>query len=125
MTRSGRVALIRHIRPSFGSSGLPPLPKLKPMTLERTMTHRSVHARPAHGFEGSESEPLVDNEQRVLLFKNASYQQLMYDRFELVGDSILNFVTTSIILDLYPQLHVGPFTKMRGLIVENDTIGAM
>jgi dsRNA-specific ribonuclease len=31
-------------------------------------------------------------------------------RFELVGDSVLNFITTTLIQELYPGLHVGPFT---------------
>jgi hypothetical protein len=33
-----------------------------------------------------------------------------YCRYELVGDSVLNFAVTALMRELYPHLHVGPFT---------------
>jgi hypothetical protein len=53
-------------RPDFGPGGLPPLPPLSPATLACVLTHRSAHARPAHGFEDRADDPSPDNEQCVV-----------------------------------------------------------
>jgi hypothetical protein len=41
------------------------MPILEPTILNRVLTHRSVHARRAHGFEDPAGDPSPDNEQYV------------------------------------------------------------
>jgi hypothetical protein len=58
------LRLCLYYRPSFGpDAGLPTLPCLGEATLTRVLTHRSVHARPAHRFEDDDANP--DNEKYV------------------------------------------------------------
>jgi hypothetical protein len=58
------LRLFLYYRPNFGpDAGLPTLPCLGEATLTRVLTHRSVHARPAHRFEDDDANP--DNEKCV------------------------------------------------------------
>ncbi|KAJ6561445.1 ribonuclease III domain-containing protein [Mycena vulgaris] len=96
------------LQPDFGvdSCHFPPLPKiLKEDIRLRVFTHRSYYARPTHIFEDRPDDPSPDNE-----------------KFEHLGDSVLGVVVTSLILEMYPGLRVGPSTKVRAMIVGNATL---
>ncbi|KAF8897912.1 ribonuclease III domain-containing protein, partial [Infundibulicybe gibba] len=80
---------------------VPPLPDIKSPNIERQVfTHRSLHARPTHVFEDRSDDPSPDNE-----------------KYEHLGDTVLGLVVTSLMLEMYPGLRVGPSTKIRALIV--------
>ncbi|KAJ7724922.1 hypothetical protein B0H16DRAFT_1472154 [Mycena metata] len=42
-----------------------------------------------------------------------------------LGNSVLGLVVTSLMLEMYPGLHVGPLTKVRAMIVGNATLAEM
>ncbi|KAG6861838.1 hypothetical protein C0995_011135 [Termitomyces sp. Mi166 len=96
------------LKPNFGPGerDFPPLPIIYSREIEQKVyTHRSYHARPTHVFEDHPSDPSPDNE-----------------KFEHLGDAVLGLCVTSLMLRLYPGLHVGPSTKIRALIVGNITL---
>lgn len=64
-----------------------------------------MYGRPVHQFEDSPDDPAPDNES-----------------LEHLGDSVLNFITTTLIRDMYPYIHVGPATKIRGMVVKNNNL---
>jgi len=68
-------------------------------------THRSYFARPTHIFEDHPNDPSPDNE-----------------KYEHLGDTVLGLAVTSLMLEMYPGLRVGPSTKIRALIVGNYTL---
>ncbi|KAJ7771067.1 ribonuclease III domain-containing protein [Mycena maculata] len=95
-------------RPDFGPNGegFPALPQIVSEDIRtRVFTHRSLFARPTHIFEDHPDDPSPDNE-----------------KFEHLGDSVLGLVVTSLILEMYPGLRVGPSTKVRAMIVGNQTL---
>ncbi|KAF7352356.1 Phosphoadenosine phosphosulfate reductase [Mycena venus] len=95
-------------RPDFGVNAcqFPPLPTIQREDIRlRVFTHRSYYARSAHVFEDRPDDPSPDNE-----------------KFEHLGDSVLGFVVTSLVSDMYPNLRVGPSTKVRAKIVGNSTL---
>ena len=47
------------------------------------------------------------------------------ERLEFLGDSVLGLVVTDLIQELHPHLRVGPSTKMRAMIVGNQTLAAV
>ncbi|KZV69890.1 ribonuclease III [Peniophora sp. CONT] len=88
---------------------LPPLPELANEEMyNRVFTHRSLYARPTHVFEDSPQDPSPDNEM-----------------LEHLGDQVLGLVITDLIQELYPYLRVGPSTKMRALVVGNQTLATV
>lgn len=98
--------LMLALRANLGETGLPLLPNINNEDIRRQIfTHRSVHSRQRNVFEEPEGDPAPDNE--VL---------------EHQGDSVLNFIVTDLILSRYPNLRVGPATKMRSLVVGNATL---
>ncbi|KAF8450253.1 ribonuclease III domain-containing protein [Boletus edulis BED1] len=93
-------------------TGEHPFPTLPPIHDDhiRTMvfTHRSLYARPNHVFEDHPDDPSPDNE-----------------KFEHLGDTVLGLVVTRLLYDTYPNLRVGPSTKIRALIVGNTTLASI
>jgi len=78
-------------------SGLPPLPKIRSQPiLEQIFTHRSLFRRPKRVFEDSPSEANLDNEQLIN-----------------IGDQVFGLVVTDLIRDVFPNLCVGPSSKVR------------
>ncbi|KAF7345527.1 WD40 containing domain protein [Mycena venus] len=103
--------------PDFGPNSclLPPLPTIQREDIRlRVFTHRSYYARSARIFEDCADDPSPDNEKQVK--SSTSYL------FEHLGDSVLGIVVTSLIMDMYPGLRVGPSTKVRAKIVGNATL---
>ncbi|KAK1232092.1 hypothetical protein PQX77_004750 [Marasmius sp. AFHP31] len=87
-------------------SPLPALPTFRSRDIEtKVFTHRSYYGRPNHVFEDQPTSLSPDNE-----------------KFEHLGDSVLNLVITEMLLEMYPGLRVGPSTKTRALIVGNTTL---
>ncbi|KAK7054044.1 Phosphoadenosine phosphosulfate reductase [Favolaschia claudopus] len=100
--------LIMPASPDFAvdASQFPPLPIIKQEDIRtRVFTHRSYYARAAHVFEDTLDDPSPDNE-----------------KFEHLGDSVLGLIVTSLVLEMYPGLRVGPSTKVRAKIVGNATL---
>ncbi|KAI6163203.1 ribonuclease III domain-containing protein [Pisolithus thermaeus] len=95
------------LRPIFDDSNpFPALPPIHSKDIEcQVFTHRSYHARPNHVFEDHPRDPSPDNE-----------------KYEHLGDAVLCFVVTKILMDNYPLLHVGPSTKLRSMVVGNATL---
>ncbi|EEB88830.1 hypothetical protein MPER_13150 [Moniliophthora perniciosa FA553] len=88
---------------------LPALPKINSKEIERQIfTHRSVYGRPTHIFEDLPNDPNPDNE-----------------KFEHLGDSVLSLVVTDLLLEMCPGLRVGPSTKIRAMIVANQTLATI
>ncbi|KII94661.1 hypothetical protein PLICRDRAFT_187496 [Plicaturopsis crispa FD-325 SS-3] len=95
-------------RPDFGvdNKDFPPLPNiLSPEIYLQVFTHRSYFARPTHLFEDHPDDPSPDNE-----------------KLEHLGDTVIEFVVTGLILEMYPFLRVGPSTKIRAMMVGNTTL---
>ncbi|KAJ7707392.1 ribonuclease III domain-containing protein, partial [Mycena rosella] len=85
---------------------LPPLPKILQEDIRmRVFTHCSYFLRPANVFEDSPDDPSLDSE-----------------KFEHLGDAILGLVVTSLVLEMYPGLHVGPSTKVRAMIAATKSL---
>ncbi|KAF9267095.1 ribonuclease III [Marasmius fiardii PR-910] len=83
-----------------------PLPKIRSKDIERKVfTHRSYYNQPNHVFEDQPDDASRDNET-----------------FEHLGDSVLSMVVTELLLEMYPELRIGPSTKIRALIVNNTTL---
>ncbi|KAF8076702.1 ribonuclease III domain-containing protein [Lyophyllum atratum] len=96
------------LKPDFGPNGcnFPDLPVINDRAIEQQVfTHRSLYARPTHIFEDHLNDPSPDNE-----------------KFEHLGDSVLGLSVTSLMMQMYPGLRVGPSTKIRALIVGNATL---
>ncbi|KAJ7167680.1 ribonuclease III domain-containing protein [Mycena filopes] len=96
------------LQPDFGPNAclFPALPQIQRDDIRlRVFTHRSYYARPTHVFEDLPHDPSPDNE-----------------KFEHLGDSVLGLVVTSLMLEMYPGLRVGPSTKVRAMIVGNATL---
>lgn len=94
------------LQPKFSSDPFPSLPSLRSDSIRlQVFTHRSYFARPGHVFEDHPDDPSPDNE-----------------KFEHLGDTVLNLIVTCIILENYPHLRVGPSTKLRSLVVSNPTL---
>lgn len=75
-------------------------------------THRSFYARSAHVFEDHVDDPSPDNEKCVsmLLPLRGDFEHVYMYRYEHLGDTVLGLVVTSLLLDMYPCLRVGPST---------------
>ncbi|KAJ3719426.1 ribonuclease III domain-containing protein [Lentinula raphanica] len=85
---------------------LPPLPTFKSERIRiQVFTHRSFHARPTHLFDDPPDDPAPDNE-----------------KLEHLGDSVLSLVVTNLLNEMFPNVRVGPSTKMRALVVNNATL---
>ncbi|KDQ08243.1 hypothetical protein BOTBODRAFT_180013 [Botryobasidium botryosum FD-172 SS1] len=97
---------------SFSPSLVDGLPILLPLEDEETrkqvFTHRSFYGRPTSLFEDPSDDPSPDNEF-----------------LEYIGDSILNMCAALMIKKMYPNLRVGPATKIRSLIVQNTNIATI
>ncbi|KAJ7739926.1 ribonuclease III domain-containing protein [Mycena metata] len=96
------------LQPDFGLNSclFPPLPHIEREDIRtRVFTHQSYFARARHVFEDRAEDPSPDNE-----------------KFEHLGDSVLGLVVTSLMLEMYPGLRVGPSTKVRAMIVGNATL---
>ncbi|KAI0787119.1 ribonuclease III domain-containing protein [Irpex lacteus] len=99
---TGRTGLKLKINPA----DLPPLPTIMSDELRKQVfTHRSYYARPTHVFEDTPHDPSPDNEM-----------------LEHLGDSVLSMVITGFLREVYPYLRVGPSTKIRALVVGNNTL---
>ncbi|KAK2465951.1 hypothetical protein APHAL10511_001592 [Amanita phalloides] len=99
-----KMAFTRHCQ--HDAAIFPPLPAIhSPGISQQIFTHRSFYGRPTHVFEDRPGDLSPDNE-----------------RFEYLGDTILALVVTTLIMDMYPGLHVGPLTKIRAMIVGNTTL---
>lgn len=116
-------------------------------------THRSYFARPTHIFEDHPDDPSPDNEKFVAApdIINAELESdRLAGRYEHLGDTVLGLAVTSLMLEMYPCLRVGPstvrsptpaastairavnlppsnylFQKIRALIVGNYTLAEM
>jgi len=102
------VVVTMSLKPDFGPNGcnFPPLPVIHSREIElQVFTHRSFFARPTHIFEDHPDDPSPDNE-----------------KFEHSGDAVLGLSVTSLLMQMYPGLRVGPSTKIRALIVGNATL---
>ncbi|KDR84126.1 hypothetical protein GALMADRAFT_699410 [Galerina marginata CBS 339.88] len=102
------ASLVRSSRPDFGKDDclFPPLPQiLSPTTHMQVFTHRSFFARAAHVFEDPQDDLSPDNE-----------------KFEHLGDSVLQTSITTMLMEHFPGLRVGPATKIRSMIVANVTL---
>ncbi|KAF9464826.1 ribonuclease III domain-containing protein [Collybia nuda] len=96
------------LKPDFGLNDtlFPPLPIIKKLEIStQAFTHRSLHARPTHVFEDRPDDPSPDNE-----------------KYEHLGDTVLQLMVTSLMLEMHPGLRVGPSTKIRAMIVGNSTL---
>lgn len=88
------------------SDSFPSLPEIRSDAIRlQVFTHRSFFARPTHVFEDDASELSPDNE-----------------RYEHLGDTVLGLVVTALMIEMYPGLRVGPATKVRALVVGNNTL---
>ncbi|KAF8558732.1 ribonuclease III [Imleria badia] len=98
------------LNPTFDDENpFPPLPPIHDdHTRIQVFTHRSFYARPNHVFEDHPDDPSPDNE-----------------KFEHLGDTVLGLIVTGLLFDTYPNLRVGPSTKIRALIVGNATLAAI
>ncbi|KAH9970967.1 ribonuclease III domain-containing protein [Lactifluus volemus] len=97
--RSGRPVSV-HFWEVSNANGrselLPPLPTIHSRRiLQRIFTHRSLSKRP-RAFEDSPNDPSPDNEQLVSL-----------------GGQVFGLVVTDLIRALFPNLTVGPSSKLR------------
>ncbi|KAI9431500.1 ribonuclease III domain-containing protein [Lactarius indigo] len=89
-----------------GSGGLPPLPHIRDRRLQtQIFTHRSLARRPKRSFEDSPDDPSPDNEQLVH-----------------IGDPVFSLVVTDLIRDLFPNLSVGPSSKVRDRLKQTATL---
>ncbi|KAI0797125.1 ribonuclease III domain-containing protein [Abortiporus biennis] len=96
----------RSIQVKFSPGDLPKLPEILDESLKtRVFTHRSYFARPTHLFEDPPEDPSPDNEM-----------------LEHLGDSVLSLVVTGQLREVYPNLRVGASTKIRALLVGNNTL---
>jgi len=78
-------------------SGLPSLPNISSQRiLEQIFTHRSLFRRPKRAFEDPPDNPNFDNEQLIN-----------------IGDQVFGLVVTDLIRDSFPNLCVGPSSKVR------------
>ncbi|KAF8958470.1 ribonuclease III domain-containing protein [Flammula alnicola] len=105
---AGPLDMTISLKPDFGKDGslFPPLPEiLSPAIFQQVFTHRSFYARPTHVFEDHPDDLSPDNE-----------------KFEHLGDTVLGLTITSLLIDLFPGLRVGPSTKIRAMIVGNPTL---
>jgi len=76
---------------------LPPLPKIGSQhILEQIFTHRSLFRRPKRVFEDQPSDANLDNEQLIN-----------------IGDQVFGLVVTDLIREVFPNLCVGPSSKVR------------
>ena len=83
-----------YCRPEFKPGEFPELPEITSEGIRRQVfTHRSFYARSAHVFEDHPGDPSPDNE-----------------KYEHLGDTVLGLVVTSLLLEMYPCLRVGPST---------------
>ncbi|KAG6850920.1 hypothetical protein H0H93_006746 [Arthromyces matolae] len=106
----------------FGPIGIPPLPTILSREIEeKVYTHRSYHGRPTHVFEDHPSDPSPHNERFVTLFSIPD-EVSIDSRFEHLGDTVVGLCVTNLMMRLYPDLHVGPSTKIRAMIVGNSTL---
>lgn len=105
----GRVQRKPCISPPIEPESLPPLPDIAQEDLRRQVfMHRSYYARPTNVFEDSPDDPSPDNEA-----------------LEHLGDTVLNMIVTELIQEIYPHVRVGPSTKMRSLVVGNQTLATI
>ncbi|KZP13450.1 ribonuclease III [Athelia psychrophila] len=94
------------LKPQFEPGEFPDLPEIfEKGTKLQVFTHRSFYARSAHVFEDRADSPSQDNE-----------------KYEHLGDSVLGLVVTSLLIEMYPYLRVGPSTKIRAMMVGNATL---
>ncbi|KAI9447224.1 ribonuclease III domain-containing protein [Lactarius psammicola] len=92
--------------PSPSSNSLPPLPLIRDRRLlTQIFTHRSLARRPKRSFEDSPDDPSPDNEQLVH-----------------IGDPVFSLVVTDLIRDLFPNLSVGPSSKVRDRLKHTATL---
>ncbi|KAG0703866.1 ribonuclease III domain-containing protein [Suillus ampliporus] len=93
--------------PAFNEvTPFPQLPEINTDSIRtQVFTHRSYFGRPNHIFEDHHWDPSPDNE-----------------KYEHLGDTVLGLVVTNLLLELYPNLRVGPSTKIRALVVGNSTL---
>ena len=61
--------------------------------------------------------------QQALTHK--SYSKINYERLEFVGDSILNYVLTTNLYQLYPQLSEGKLSQIRATLVSQKCLSAL
>ncbi|KAF8914355.1 ribonuclease III domain-containing protein [Gymnopilus junonius] len=96
------------LKPDFGPNDcfFPGLPKIRSLDIDlQVFTHRSFYARAAHVFEDLPGDLSPDNE-----------------KFEHLGDSVLQTCITTLLMEVFPGLRVGPATKIRSMIVANFTL---
>lgn len=94
------------LKPLFEPGEFPDLPDIQSPDIKlQVFTHRSFYARSAHVFEDHVDDPSPDNE-----------------KYEHLGDTVLGLVVTSLLLEMYPCLRVGPSTKIRAMMVGNATL---
>ncbi|KAJ3490725.1 hypothetical protein NLI96_g1207 [Meripilus lineatus] len=117
------------LKPEIKPEDLPTLPDISDPEIKRQVfTHRSYHARPTHVFEDPLEDPSPDNEMCVPLYL-VTYARidkpLPENRLEHLGDSVLSLIVTGLLAEVYPTLRVGPATKIRALIVGNQTLATI
>lgn len=85
---------------------LPPLPLIRSREIRsEVFMHRSVLARPSALFADPPDDLYPDNE-----------------RLEHLGDAVVQLCATKLIREMYPQLRVGPASKVRTRVVNNTAL---
>ncbi|KAF9534627.1 ribonuclease III domain-containing protein [Crepidotus variabilis] len=96
------------LKPDFGKNDalFPALPEINSQATKlQVFTHRSFFARPTHIFEDTPGDLSPDNE-----------------KFEHLGDTVLGLAITTLLMETFPGLRVGPSTKIRAMVVANPTL---
>ncbi|KAI0294036.1 ribonuclease III domain-containing protein [Multifurca ochricompacta] len=87
-------------------NSFPPLPEIHSRELyTRIFTHSSLTSGPRDDFEVIPDDPNPDNEE-----------------FSHIGDQVVSLAVTDLIQDLYPNLHVGPCSKLRDRLKHGGTL---
>ncbi|KAG8916131.1 hypothetical protein FRC02_004171 [Tulasnella sp. 418] len=95
--------------PKFSPEEFPPLPTIDDPEIEKQVfTHRSLFGRSAAAFEDPDDGFHPDNET-----------------LEFLGDSIVGLVTTELIREMFPRLRVGPLSKVKSLLVNNENLAVI
>ncbi|KAJ7661322.1 hypothetical protein DFH06DRAFT_372945 [Mycena polygramma] len=88
------------------SQSLPAVPEIS----NKELRARVFNADPSESSRHEFDDPAADTTPAT-------------ENLENLGDSVLRLIVTSLILDMYPGLRVGPFTKLRELLMDNATLG--
>jgi ribonuclease-3 len=86
---------------------------LRPELLEHALTHRSAAARGTQPRSSSSSK--CDQSA-------SGVEALDYERFEFLGDAVIDLVVAHLLIDMHPQANEGELSKMRAALVNTKTL---